>query len=309
MTTKSRWDEFNYIDYLDVKNKEITNLPKGVSISTISATCKLLTRLDLENIKKYLKLSPDDIITVKQNNDNIRTLLEIKTKPKRNVKNEKPKEVNHFYNQISVVVRINHNECDFSDEKNIPRINLKLFKNGSVQMSGCKKLSDINIVLNKLITRLKEVKGKIENDTIVEKTFIDNPDIIGVSDFKFAMINSNYKVKMQIDRDKLYSLLKKKKIQATFEPCIRACVIVKYTPSMENIDSRDISIFIFQKGNIIITGAKAGSHIIASYNYINNIIEVHASEIYKRTEQEDENEIMKYYNLIKEEESVSTINI
>jgi acetolactate synthase-1/2/3 large subunit len=42
---------------------------------------------------------------------------------------------------------------------------------------------------------------------------------------------------------------------------------------------------------------------------INNIIEVHASEIYKRTEQEDENEIMKYYNLIKEEESVSTINI
>ena len=52
MTTKSRWDEFNYIDYLDVKNKEITNLPKGVSISTISATCKLLTRLDLENIKK-----------------------------------------------------------------------------------------------------------------------------------------------------------------------------------------------------------------------------------------------------------------
>ena len=49
------------------------------------------------------------------------------------------------------------------------------------------------------------------------------------------MINSNSQVNMNIDRDKLYSLLNKKKIKCSYEPCIRACVIIKYTPLEDNI--------------------------------------------------------------------------
>ena len=82
------------------------------------------------------------------------------------------------------------------------------------------------------------------------------------------MINSHYQVKMQIDRTKLYNLLLKKKIKCTYEPCIRACVIIKYTPTVYNTEGKEISIFIFQKGNIIITGARSKHHIISSNEYI-----------------------------------------
>ena len=35
-------------EFLDT-NKEINNLPKGISISTMCATCKLNTELDIDN--------------------------------------------------------------------------------------------------------------------------------------------------------------------------------------------------------------------------------------------------------------------
>ena len=76
---------------------------------------------------------------------------------------------------------------------------MKLFKNGSIQMSGCKSIKNINIALNKLITKLKEVKAKIEDGKIVEKSFIEEPESITVKDFKIDMINSNYQVAMQVD--------------------------------------------------------------------------------------------------------------
>jgi hypothetical protein len=61
---------------------------------------------------------------------------------------------------------------------------------------------------------------------------------------------------MQIDRAKLFNLLLKKKKKSSFEPCIRACVIVKHVPLENNVEEKEISIFVFQKGNIIITGAR-----------------------------------------------------
>lgn len=186
---------------------------------------------------------------------------------------------------------------------------MKLFKNGSVQMSGCKSLKNINIALNKLIFKLKEVKGKIENDKIVEKTFIDEPENISVNDFKIDMINSNYRVNMMIDRDKLYNLLLKKKINSSYEPCIRACVIIKFVPEEDNIDMKKVSVFIFQKGNIIITGAKSGSHIIATYNYVNNILLTHIDEIIKKDEKKEEELILDLYDNIMQEVNIGLIKV
>jgi TATA-box binding protein (TBP) (component of TFIID and TFIIIB) len=120
------------------------------------------------------------------------------------------------------------------------------------------------------------------------------------------MINSNYQVNMNIDRDKLYSLLNKKKIKCSYEPCIRACVIVKYTPKEDNIDQKIVSIFIFQKGNIIITGSRSKSHIISSYNYINEILLTHFDEI---TNKNCENEILNIYSNIMNEVKIGVIKL
>ena len=65
MSIKSRWDTFEFTDYLNVDEIEIKNLPAGISVSTMCASCKLNTRLNIPNIEKYLQLNPDDILTVK----------------------------------------------------------------------------------------------------------------------------------------------------------------------------------------------------------------------------------------------------
>jgi len=310
MTNKSKWTSFNYIDYINVSELEIKNLPSGINVSTMSASCKLNTTIDITNIENFLSLNTDDIMTVKMSNDKIRTLETIKCKSKRKKKiDDKPKNdtsKNHFYNQITVIIRVS--EGNFKDLSEEPKINMKLFKNGSIQMSGCKSIKNINIALNKLIIRLSEVKGKIENNKIIEKKFVDNLENITVKDFKINMINSNYQVNMNIDRDKLYHLLNKKKIKCSYEPCIRACVIVKYTPIENNIDQKIVSVFIFQKGNIIITGSRSKSHILTTYNYINDILLTHNDEITKNNN-DNETEILDLYSNIMNEVNIGIIKI
>lgn len=312
MSIKSRWDTFEFTDYLNVGTKEIKDLPDGISISTMCTSCKLNTRLNIPNIEKFLQLNPDDVLTVKMNKERIRSLINIKNKPKR-VKKTDPKikqkdtSKNHFYNQITVVIRVNHGQV--KDLNEVPKINMKLFKNGSVQMSGCKSIKNINFALNKLITKLKEVKARMENGKISEKTFIDDPASITVKDFKIDMINSNYQVAMQIDRDKLFNLLLKKKIKSSYEPCIRACVIIKFVPIKENPEQKEVSIFVFQKGNIIITGARSKSHIDSSYSYMNEILLSHKDEITKKDEKEEEELILDIYEGIMKDIDIGLIKI
>jgi len=292
-------NKIEFKEFLDTK-KEINNLPDGISISTMCATCKLNTELNIDNIEKYLQLNNDDIITVKRSTTSIRSLLTHKIKTKRTTKLIQPvktKVINYFYNQITVVIRVNEGKTE--DINTEPRINLKLFKNGSVQMSGCKSIKNINIVLNKLIIKLKEPKAKIIDDKIVEIKFIDNPELLDIKHFKIDMINSNYQVNMKIDRDKLYNLMKSRNIKSSFEPCIRACVVVKYTPKKFNTEEKQVSIYIFLKGNIIITGARDREHIIEAYEYINNILITHADEINIIDDDKNEAMILKIYEDIK----------
>jgi TATA-box binding protein (TBP) (component of TFIID and TFIIIB) len=274
------WEKIPIIDYINVKKYLITNLPDGVTVSTMCASAKLGTIILYDNVHNYLSLSSDDILTVKRNADSIRTLIPKKKKTRRSKKKKKGKKNNnYFYNQTTVVVRVTNGPCeDLSLE---PKINIKLFKNGSIQMSGCKRMDYVNIALNKIIYRLKQIKGKLEEGKIKEIQFVKSISDLNLNSFKVDMINSNYKIDLVINREKFYNLLVKKKIKASYEPSIRACVIVKYCPKVDNDAEKEISIFIFEKGNIIITGAKTQGHILTSFNYINNIIVEHCSEIKK----------------------------
>lgn len=295
---KNIWSNFNFIDYLNIEENEIKDLPDGVSISTMCGNCKLGEALNLSNIIKFLPLNTNDILTVKVNKDKMRSLIPIKEKKRRTTKNT-VKKASPFYNQVTVVVRIYEGEFeDLNEEK---KINLKVFKNGSIQISGLKKLEYTNRALNKLIHSLSQLKGRIIDDKIEVVKFIDSESKLTITDFRIYMINSNYKVNMKIDRSKLFTLLLKKKIKASYEKCIRACVIVKFIPEKSNDEEKEVSVFIFEKGNIIITGARNIIHIIESYNYINNILLTHTDEIIKKDDEVEGELILKLYeDIIKE---------
>jgi len=299
--SNSEWSNFKFIDYLDVKNKEICGLPKGVSISTMCAKCKLGTKVDLDNIYKHLELNEDDILTVKVNKDKQRTILPIKVKKRRTTKKNSEPKSNPFYNQITIVVRVYEGDKDvvIKDNKRdldkIRKINVKLFKNGSIQISGVKKYKYTNRALNKLVHKLSEVNGDIK--------MAEEPEKLTVNGFSIYMINSNYRINIHVDRKKLFDILTMKKIKSSYEKCIRACVIVKYCPKIKNTEEKEVSLFVFEKGNIIITGARNLEHIIESYNYMNNIILEHIEDVMKKDEGNESNIIMQLYDDIMKDHS------
>lgn len=245
---------------MDKKPETTISLPEGVTISTISATCNLNTLMNLINISKFLELSNNDIISIKHDKS-IRSLEPIKTKRKKATKKTK-----NFYNQITMVIKVD-------EEKNI---NVKLFTNGSVQMTGCKSIDNCNVVLQKLMNRLKDRYYIIEDNEIIEKQMVESLDKLEIKNFKIDMINSNFKINYKINREILHNIMKSMSIDSGYKPNIHACVNIKY--QMEN----KISIFVFESGNIIITGAKCTEHIINAYNFITKILNDNINNIKKR---------------------------
>lgn len=240
--------------YLDINLLDTTILPKCIKISTISATCSLGIDFKLDNMFKYLKLNKDGIITIKYKG--IHKSLEP-------IKKSKKKKKNCFQNQMTVEIR--PNVAEFPNSK----ISVKIFKNGSIQMSGIKSIECCNQVLFKLIRELKKEYAIIKDDVLEDVNFVNEPENIKVDKFKIDMINSGFELKYEINRDNMYNELIKNNIECRFEPSIHAGVNIKYIPPSS---PKKVSIFVFESGNIIITGAKNIDSIIETYNYILNFI-------------------------------------
>ena len=84
------------------------------------------------------------------------------------------------------------------------------------------------------------------------------------------MINSGFELQYQVNRENLYNKLLDNKIDCKFEPSIHAGVNIKFLPEG---NEKNVSIFVFESGNIIITGAKNINNILESYDYISKFME------------------------------------
>ncbi|AYV78689.1 MAG: TATA box binding protein [Edafosvirus sp.] len=248
----------------------LKNLPEDIIISTMTIVCKVETEFKVDNIGKYIDLSYNNIISVRYGSSLESRSLLPKKKEKEKKKKKKKK---NFYNQVSVVIK---------PKKNNP-INVKLFNNGSIQMTGCKSLENAVEVLGKLFDKLKTVKAIVDPITVnkvIEKPFVTNYTNLSlgaVKDFRIAMINSNFNIGFKIDRDKLYGLLLENDFECTYDPIMHACVNIKHVYS----ELKNISIFVFESGAIIITGANSCDHITSAYNFINKYLLSNYKEIVK----------------------------
>jgi TATA-box binding protein (TBP) (component of TFIID and TFIIIB) len=234
----------------------------------MTITCNLDTLINVQNVGKYVDLSFGNILCVKYGADNhIRSLIKLKKTNKKSKKKH-----NNFYNQATLIIEV----------QNKRRVNVKLFKNGAIQMTGCKNMENFHEVLDILCKYLLKKKAIYDKETkkIVDKPFVTKPKNVSASkilNFKIRMINSNFHIGFLINRENLYDILTKDNITCTYEPCIHACVNIKY--SYKNKDL--ISIFVFESGSIIITGAKNKNHIVDAYNYITKILYENYEKIIK----------------------------
>jgi TATA-box binding protein (TBP) (component of TFIID and TFIIIB) len=246
-------------NYLKLEHFDDTKLSKNLNVSTISLTFHLNTHVNLTYINKYLELNINDICSVDY--DGVYRTL-------RDKKKNKKKKSDNFYNSITLEISPSENKY----------INFKIFRNGGVQVAGCKNITEANIAINALIRRLSEKIGIKceESDKLVDIEFIENP--IEINKLKINLINVNFKIDYNINREIFYNILLSQSIECYYEKCKHAGVCIKFTP----IDKvKPVSIFIFESGSIVITGSKNEKHIIESYNYIINLINQHKKKIQK----------------------------
>jgi len=244
---------FRINKFIKLKNSKDTYCASDIFKSYIGIVANV--NINLNNIYTYLKLDKTSVFTVKYKN-NVKS-LEVQKKKKK-------KKKNCFQNQMTVEIKPDLPK--YPDSK----VSLKIFKNGSIQMSGIKCIQACNTVLTKFITELSREYGVIEDGKIEEIRFIDNIDILEIYSFKIDMINSGFQLNYEVNRENLYNHLLECKIECKFEPSIHAGVNIKFAPTGAE---KKVSIFVFESGNIIITGAKKVNNILESYNYISKFME------------------------------------
>ena len=239
---------------------DLDKLPEEMNISTATITCQFDSTFDLENVGKYMKLSKDRIVYIKYGRDSgtVRSLIPIKEKAKRKKKKVKVA----FYNQVTMKVISKHKAKD-------KPTNVKLFKNGSLQLTGCISVENFVDVITIVCEELKNKRAVIElpkMNKMILKPFAGTPenlDVSKVKNIKIRMINSNFSIGFKVNRDQLYQLLLSENVDCRYEPCVHACVNLKYYHNKDKV-----SIFVFESGAIIITGGKSQEHIIGAYQFI-----------------------------------------
>jgi TATA-box binding protein (TBP) (component of TFIID and TFIIIB) len=223
----------------------------NITISSITLSCKLNTFVDIDKFAKNVTLQKDKIASVNKNNNKVT----IRMKPTNNP----------IGKYVSIWLNVN----------------------GFLVMTGCKDINDFYNVTATLIDILKHgeyIKEK-NNEKFTHIDFIDNP--IRIDDVKIRTINSNFKLDYKFNRIKLEKLLKKNHqlntndkeigyVECVYESTDRnSFVNIKYKYD----DKNKPSIFLFQTGAVIITGAKNLHHIIMAYHFIHKILNTYYNEI------------------------------
>jgi len=267
-----------------IKEMQLNVLPDDVIINTMTIVCDLDIIFNVSNIAKYIDMSLDTVKKVSHGRTGdvlTNRTLEYKKRIKITNKNKKV-----FFNQVSLCVMV-------PSKKHKP-INMKVFSNGSIQMTGCKEILNAIEALEVIFTILNKVKAIVDPKTmkIVEKPFCNNYDnlkLTSIKNINVAMIVSKFMFPIKINRQNLYSLFLKQKLECTYEPELHASVDLKFFSG-----DKKISVFIFEKGSIVITGARNCAQIKEAYNFVNGFLLTNHTEISRKNI--TQNEITEFIN-------------
>ena len=182
---------------LDITN--LKDLPKELRISTMTATSRFNSEIDLKTLYDKLEIN-ETIIYVEFGNNPIKGESRKKISKKKAIK----KKV--FFNQLTILIRI-------EDTYN----NIKLFNNGSISMTGVKSERKAKMAINYLFQLTKDF-NLFKSD--IEPT---------IEYFNIVLINSDYDIGFELKRSVLHQILVNKyKIFSSFEPCIYPGVNSKF---------------------------------------------------------------------------------
>lgn len=237
----------------------------NLRISTITSILRISEEINLKKIYDEIPISDNYIPFIEYGVGNIpRGFSEKLLRKKRK---QKPKKI--FYNQSTIHV--------IHDDK---IMNVKLFNNGRIQITGLKKETQSINLVNILLDYFKDF------DIIKEETKL--------IDSKIVLINSDFDIGFEINRDILHREILNNNIYSSYEPCVYPGVNIKYFINNNNTDNgvcncislcngkgdgcgdgycKKVTIAVFKSGKIIITGGQNISQLEDSYNFIKGFID------------------------------------
>jgi TATA-box binding protein (TBP) (component of TFIID and TFIIIB) len=247
----------------------MSKLPKRLTISTMTMTCCIGTKINRKNVAYYIELTEGGIDNIRfGSNPGYQRSLTVPKKTKTNSK--------RFYNQTTI---------EIDPGSGSKPINVKLFRNGSLQMTGVKNVDDFVAIMGKLFYEFRRVKSVVLDGSIRPKPFVTNLANLRVFNIKVDLINTNFRANCEFDRIKLHRRLLAEDIRSTYQPCMHSAVNIKYYYSEGELDDdgetvkKKVSIFVFESGAFIITGGGCIDHIQATYQFIVDKVNEYGHEI------------------------------
>jgi len=205
---------------------------------------------------------------------------------------KRKKSKNIFFNQSTLVVR--RLVSDIDGKKMFKEVNIKIFKNGGVQMTGIPSDTFAQDTLAWLAVELSSFSQPVLEGKAAPHRY------------SIQLINSDYQVNGNINREKLHEILVNEyNLFSSFESTIYQGCDTKYyynesapADAVEGIcpcgemctgsgdgrtlgQCKEITISPFHTGSIIITGARRFEQIEKAYVFMNKILKKHSHEMIK----------------------------
>lgn len=269
--------------------------PTPYKISTITATGGVNSIINLEVLYNQLCLihheeTNDGFIYIEYGRKKSDTIHRGYNR-KHNITRRKKVEAKRFDNQATIIYK-----HAFQGKQHF--VNVKVFKNGNIQMTGIKQFDQCTTIIDKLIHEIRIIYN-------IDSSIVESLDNIQNVNNKIRLINSDFRAGIDIKRDKLYKLLQcTYGVFCSYEPCIYPGAKVQfYWNEIHNKqdgvckctgpcsgkgagsgdgECKKITIAVFQSGCIIITGAQTHQQIDDAYKFICKVLQDNIEEVQKK---------------------------
>ncbi|CAI2358536.1 Transcription (TATA-box-binding) factor TFIID [uncultured virus] len=264
-------------EYIQLKQYLIDH---NIGISTITLDCKINITVDIDKFR---------------NTANVKRKINPKKEPV------------GFYNQDSIILRPNSVENE---------INVKVFRNGSLQVTGCKDMNDFYAAVRDHLIKLLQEGGYITSilqdaDTLAaiaqssDILVLDPVNNIVLHTLTIRMIKADTKQDIRIDRRYLVKILDHNHSEIACSPPLpctdpklkqaileygpiefknklnnkHACVNIVYKHKISEGVYHKLSIFAFQTGSIIITNAKNIQQVVGAHIFLELVIGAYRNQL------------------------------